>query len=105
MRAVFSATRRSLASATAFSFRAVFDPTFDHGKERMVLADADVLARVPLSAALAHDNVAGETALAAEKLHAQALASRVAPIARRSACLLVSHLGLLRDKCWSNSGL
>ena len=49
----------------AFSFRAVFDPTFDQCKKRMIFADADVIARVPLGAALAHDNVAGETMLAA----------------------------------------
>ena len=64
----------------AFSFRAVFDPTFDECKERMIFADADVIAGVPLGAALAHDNVARETALAAEKLHAQALASRLRPL-------------------------
>src|SRR5262245_37969725 len=79
----------------AFGFGAVFDASFDQCKKRMVLADADVLAGVPLGAALAHDDVAGKTMLTAETLHAQALASRVAPVARRSACLLVSHLGLL----------
>src|ERR1700730_15454433 len=79
----------------AFGFGAVLDATVDECEQRMILADSNILARVPLGAALAHDNVAGKTMLAAKKLDAQALAGRVAPVARRSARFFVCHLGLL----------
>src|SRR6516165_3514332 len=58
----------------AFGFGVVLDATVDQCEQRMILADADILSRMPLGAALAHDNVAGKTALAAKKLHAQAVA-------------------------------
>jgi len=48
----------------------------------VVSAHADVIARVPLSAPLAHDNVSGKRAFAAEQFDTEALASRVAPVAR-----------------------
>ncbi len=50
-------------------------------KKRVVLAQADVVARVPLGAALAHDDVARARRLAAEQLHAEALAFTVAAVA------------------------
>src|SRR5690348_7418238 len=65
-------------------------------KERVVLADADIAARVPLGAALAHDDVAGEDSLSAELLHAEALALTVAAVAGRAACFLMCHVELLR---------
>src|SRR4029079_1670478 len=61
----------------------------------MVLAQADVVARVPLGAALAHDDVAGEDVLPTEFLHAEALALAVAAVAGRAACFLMCHCGLL----------
>jgi hypothetical protein len=60
-------------------------------KEGMILAQADVAARVPLGAALTHDDVAGASLLAAEQLHAEALALTVASVAGRAACLLMCH--------------
>src|SRR5258707_15857357 len=57
----------------------------------MVLGQADIGARVPLGAALARDDVAGQHLLAAENLQAEPLAVRVAAVAGRSACFLVSH--------------
>src|SRR6185369_6497704 len=65
-------------------------------KEGMVLAQADVVARVPLRAALTHDDVAGASLLAAEQLHAEALALTVAAVAGRAACFLMCHDELLR---------
>src|SRR5690348_18503442 len=62
----------------------------------MVLADADVVAGVPLGAALTHDDVAGEDSLSAELLHAGALALTVAAVAGRAACFLMCHVELLR---------
>ena len=41
-------------------------------EQGMVLADADVRARIIFGAALAHDDVAADDALAAELLHAEA---------------------------------
>src|SRR5215467_12014623 len=74
-----------------FGFGTVLDAAIDQGEQRMVDANADVLARVPFRAALAHEDVAGETALSAEQLHAQALAGRVTAVTRGSACFLVCH--------------
>src|SRR5690606_19055077 len=62
------------------------------GEQRVILADADIAARVVLGAALTHENVPGENELAAELLHAQPLAWRIAPVARAAACFLVCHL-------------
>src|SRR5688500_6059917 len=47
----------------------------------MILADPDVVARVPARAALTHDNIAGAGRLAAEQLDAEALAFTVAAVA------------------------
>ena len=58
------------------------DATIDLGEQGVVLADTDILAGVPLGAALARDNVAGETRLAAKQLDAEALTAGVAPVAR-----------------------
>src|SRR5215471_17833761 len=74
-----------------FGFGTVLDAAIDQGEQRMVDANADVLARMPFRAALAHEDVAGETALSAEQLHAQALAGRVTAVTRGSACFLVCH--------------
>ena len=60
-------------------------------KKRMVLAQADVVALVPLRSALTHDDVAGARVLAAEQLHAKALAFTVATVAGRAACFLMCH--------------
>jgi len=67
-------------------FRPVRNTAVDQGKQRVIAADADVLTHVPLRAALTHDDPAGENALAAKQLDAEALASGVAPVARRTAC-------------------
>src|SRR5690606_35188486 len=47
---------------------------FDQREQRVVLADADIAAGMPFGAALADDDVAGDDALAAELLHAEAAA-------------------------------
>ena len=51
-------------------------------KKRMVFAQADVVARVPLRAALADDDVAGASSFAAELLDAEALRFRIAAVTR-----------------------
>jgi hypothetical protein len=50
-------------------------------EQRVVLGQADIGARMPLGAALARDDVAGDHALAAENLQAEALTIGVAPVA------------------------
>src|SRR5690348_3866911 len=67
------------------------DAAFGQRKEGVVLAHADIVARIIFGAALAHDDVAGEDSLAAELLHAEPLALRVATVARRTACFLMCH--------------
>src|SRR5215813_9146200 len=76
-----------------FGFGVELNATVDLGEKRVVLADTHIVARVPLGAALTHDNIARETRLAAEQLHAEALAVGVATVARRSAGFLVGHKG------------
>src|ERR1035437_40872 len=63
----------------------------DEGKDRVVGAEADVTARVPPGAALAHDDAAGAHALAAELLDAAVLRVGVAPVARRAYALFMCH--------------
>src|SRR5438552_13608050 len=72
------------------------DATVGKREQGVILADADVVARVPFRAALAHDDVAGAHGLAAELLHAEALALAVAAVAGRAACFLMCHVELLR---------
>src|SRR4051812_29069083 len=55
----------------AFGFGIERDATIDLGEEGVVLADSDILAGVPLGAALARDNVAGQTGLPAKQLDAE----------------------------------
>src|SRR3954447_18290042 len=74
-------------------------------KQGMILAQADVVARVPLGAALAHDDVAGAHGLAAELLYAEALAFAVAAVAGRAACFLMCHVELLRFRRFLGRGL
>src|SRR3954451_1294630 len=72
------------------------DQTVGQCKQGMILAKADVGSRVPFRSALAHDDVAGAHGLAAELLHAEALALAVAAVAGRAACFLMCHVELLR---------
>src|SRR4051812_43804540 len=65
-------------------------------KEGVILAEADIGARIDAGAALADDDVAADHFLAAELLHAEATASRITTVARATACFLVCHLELLR---------
>src|SRR4051812_30992336 len=74
-----------------FRFAAVLDAAVDQCKQRVVHAHPDIRAGMPLRAALAHDDVAGNAGLAAEQLYAQALAGRVTAVARGAACFLVCH--------------
>src|SRR5436853_7265081 len=45
----------------------------DHCEDRVVPADANARARVPLGAPLTHEDIAGDDVLAAEVLHTEAL--------------------------------
>ena len=66
---------RKLCGTLAFlAAHLEFDAPGHLGEQGVVGPDADVDARMPLCAALAHEDVAGEHALAAESLHAEALA-------------------------------
>src|SRR5262245_20795783 len=71
---------RDVGAALGFGFE--FDASINECKQGVVLADPYVVAGMPLGAALAHKNIAGETALAAIKLHAEPPARRVAAVAR-----------------------
>src|SRR5216683_2948524 len=73
---------------------AVRHATVDQRKQRVIPAQADVFARMPFGSVLSHNDIAGTTRLAAEQLDAEALARRIAAVARGSACFLVRHCGL-----------
>src|SRR5262249_48285587 len=75
----------------ALGFGTELDPALGLGRDlaaavdgrepRMVLGQASIGARVPLGAALARDDVAGEHVLAAKNLQAEPLTVRVAAVA------------------------
>src|SRR5690606_17943734 len=58
----------------------------------VILAQADAGAGVPLGAALADDDVAGDDSFATELLHAETTASGITTVAGCAACFLVCHL-------------
>src|SRR5262252_1231713 len=63
----------------------------DEGVDRVVRAEADVAARVPLRAALAHDDVARDDLLAAVLLDAAVLRIGIAAVARGADALFMCH--------------
>src|SRR5688572_20514297 len=65
---------------------------FDEREDRVVVAHADVGARMPLRSALADNDVAGDHALAAELLDAAVFRIAVAPVSRRADAFLMSHM-------------
>jgi hypothetical protein len=65
--------------------------TGDERKERVILALADVLARLVACAALAHENGARIDELTAEALYAQPLTVRIAAVCRGAAAFLMCH--------------
>src|SRR5262245_60315230 len=67
------------------------DLAADLGVERVVLADADVVAGMDARAALADDDAARRHQLTAVALHSQALGFGIAAVARTAACFLVCH--------------
>src|SRR4051812_10212889 len=71
-----------------------FHLAVDQGEDRVVTAEADIGAGIPLGAALTHQDVAGNDGLAAELLDAEAAAFGIATVAGRATCFLVCHGGL-----------
>src|SRR3546814_14012412 len=64
---------------------------FDEREQRVILADADIAARIEFAAALAHEDVARNGDFAAELLNAETPACRIATVARRTACFFTCH--------------
>src|SRR5690606_21761748 len=83
--------RKNRHVATAATLGGEFDRAVDGGEQGVVAAEADIVARVEGGATLTHEDVAGQHALAAELLHAEALRLGVATVARRTTGFLVSH--------------
>src|SRR5688572_6229861 len=71
------------------------DLAVGEGEEGVVLAEADVLARLPLGAVLANDDRPAGHPLAAEPLHAEPLGVAVPPVPARALAFLVRHYGNL----------
>src|SRR4051812_26444617 len=63
----------------------------DEGVDRVVRTQANVVARVPLGAALTNDDVAGYDALTAVLLHAAVLRIRIAAVAGGADALFMCH--------------
>ena len=74
--------RKDRDEHAAFGFGIELDATIGRGEQGVVLADTDIAAGMPLGAALARQNVAGDDDLAAKQLHAQALTAGVPAVAR-----------------------
>ena len=58
--AAASVIRKDGDEHAAFGFGIELDATVDQGEQGVILADADVLAGMPLGAALARENIAGD---------------------------------------------
>ena len=76
------------------------DFTFHERVDRVVTTDPNVLARVPLGAALAEDNVAGNHFLAAELLHSAALALAIATVLDATLSFFMGHDSLGKNFKW-----
>jgi hypothetical protein len=63
----------------------------NHCEDGVVFADAHAITWVELSATLANDDVAGNSALSTKNFHAQAFAMRFASVPRTTGAFLVSH--------------
>src|SRR5579871_1327555 len=72
---------RNHRDALALALAVELDDALDQREQRVIAPDADVRAGIEPRAALAHDDVTGNHALAAEALHAQALGIGVAAVA------------------------
>src|SRR3546814_13765124 len=62
---------------------------FDEREQRVILADADIAARIEFGAALAHEDVARNGDFAAELLHAETTALRIPPVAPTHPCFFL----------------
>ncbi len=65
--------------------------TIDEGKQRIVIASADVPARVETGAALAHHDAAGSNRLTTEALDAQAVRVAIPAVSAGTDAFLVCH--------------
>jgi hypothetical protein len=68
------------------------DAAVGEREQGVVAADADIEAGVELRAALADDDVTGDDGLAAELLHAETLAARVATVLDGALSFLMGHV-------------
>src|SRR5690349_14818963 len=78
---------RTHVDVLAVTVRGEFHDAVRERKECVVLAQADVLARIELGAALTDQNVARENLLTTEALHTEALRVRVAAVTRGTGAL------------------
>jgi hypothetical protein len=76
-------------ASVAFSLKSDF--AGGGGEQRMVRAKTNISTRVKFGSSLAYKNHAANNLLAAELFHAEAPTGRIAAVARRTACLFVSH--------------
>src|SRR5437899_3373004 len=91
--------------ARVLAFHRILHLAGDAREQRMVAPHADVRAGMHLGAALAHQDLPGIDALAAERLDAEALGLGIAPVARAAACFLVGHALPLQDIVYADLGV
>src|SRR5207302_5090761 len=91
--------------ARVLAFHRIQHLAGDAREERVVAPHADVGAGMHLRAALAHEDLPGVDALAAEGLDAEALGLGIAPVARAAACFLVGHALPLHDSVDADLGV
>src|SRR5437588_2773800 len=75
----------------ALDFCTESDPARDQCEKRVVLAQSNIAAGMPLGSALARDNIAGKHLFPAKNLESQPLGLRIASVAGGTACFFVSH--------------
>src|SRR2546427_3787960 len=91
--------------ARVLAFHRILHLASDVREQRVVTPHADVGAGMHLRAALAHQDLPGVDALAAERLDAEALGVGIAPVARAAARFLVSHALPLQDIVYADLGV
>ena len=94
MRAVSGRDRRNADNLT-IALAAKLNRTRTQGKQGVILATADAVARVEVGAALTNEDLTSVNQLAAVALHAEALRVRVATVTGGTKALLMCHQVLL----------
>ena len=76
----------------AFALLLEFDDAVTQGIQGVILAHADILARIVLRAALTNDDVASNGGLSTEKFHSESLTSGLTTVLGTTNAFFVCHI-------------